>query len=81
MTTIHKATDLLIFGALAALCFLAGVILSPSPQATEDIQCPPNHVLIDYGEIPQAGCMPEGTARELGVLHDHSNRQIEGVIG
>lgn len=35
------------------------------PQSTED--CPPGHVYIDYGETPQAGCWPEGVARELGV--------------
>lgn len=35
------------------------------PESTED--CPPGHVYIDYGETPQAGCWPEGVARELGV--------------
>lgn len=35
------------------------------PQSTSD--CPPGHVYIDYGETPQAGCWPEGVAREMGV--------------
>lgn len=35
------------------------------PQSTAD--CPPGHVYIDYGETPQAGCWPEGVARQMGV--------------
>lgn len=35
------------------------------PQDTGD--CPPRHVYIDYGETPQAGCWPEGAARQIGV--------------
>lgn len=37
----------------------------PYPASTAD--CPPGHVYIDHGETPQAGCWPEGAARELGV--------------
>lgn len=35
------------------------------PESTED--CPPGHVYIDHGETPQAGCWPEGVARQIGV--------------
>lgn len=35
------------------------------PTSAED--CPAGHVYIDYGETPQAGCWPEGVARQMGV--------------
>lgn len=35
------------------------------PESTAD--CPPGHVYIDHGETPQAGCWPEGAARQIGV--------------
>lgn len=35
------------------------------PESTTD--CPPGHVYIDYGETPQAGCWPEGVAKQIGV--------------
>lgn len=35
------------------------------PQSTAD--CPPQHVYVDWGETPQAGCWPEGVARQMGV--------------
>ena len=58
---------------LVAVCFavvvIGGVWTSVTrdtyPESTED--CPPGHVYIDYGETPQAGCWPEGVAREIGV--------------
>lgn len=35
------------------------------PQSTDD--CPLGHVYIDHGDTPQAGCWPEGAARQIGV--------------
>lgn len=58
---------------LVALCFAVVVIGATwsvitrehYPESTED--CPPGHVYIDHGETPQAGCWPEGVARQMGV--------------
>lgn len=36
------------------------------PASTE--QCPPGHVFINWGEIPQTGCFPVGAARALGLM-------------
>lgn len=54
--------------AIALVIILAAWSFTPRdpyPQSTDD--CPPGHVYIDYGETPQAGCWPEGVAREMGV--------------
>ena len=54
--------------AFIALCgFLTYVKLTADTYPTSAEDCPPQHVYIDYGETPQVGCWPEGTARELGV--------------
>jgi len=44
---------------------LSVITRDPYPQSTDD--CPPGHVYIDWGETPQAGCWPEGVARQIGV--------------
>lgn len=53
------------FFALCGVLVHAKLTADTYPGSTED--CPPRHVYIDYGETPQAGCWPEGAARELGV--------------
>ena len=44
---------------------LSVITRDPYPESTND--CPPRHVYIDHGETPQAGCWPEGAARQIGV--------------
>lgn len=39
---------------------------APQPYPYSSL-CPPGHVWVATGEVPQVGCMPAGTARELGV--------------
>lgn len=62
-------------GAIAAIvaliAYISSIVNPPSattyPQSTKD--CPPGHVWVATGEIPQSGCMPEGTARALGATY------------
>jgi len=62
---------LFLLGLLTVVAGIAGLLIwgeynrTTYPETTAD--CPPNHVYIDYGETPQAGCWPEGVAKELGV--------------
>ena len=62
---------LFLLGLLTVVAVIGGLIIwgeynrHSYPESTED--CPPGHVYIDHGETPQAGCWPEGAARELGV--------------
>ena len=44
---------------------LSVITRDPYPESTAD--CPPGHVYIAHGETPQAGCWPEGVARQMGV--------------
>ena len=55
-----KADLAIIVIVVVALGALAAVSIYGPP-------CPPRHVYIDYGETPQAGCWPEGVARQYGV--------------
>lgn len=48
-----------------ALCGYLVHVAHTSTTYPQD--CPPGHVYIDYGETPQAGCWPEGAARQLGI--------------
>ncbi|MEH0147442.1 hypothetical protein V6D40_07195 [Corynebacterium sp. Q4381] len=51
------------------LTFVASVatLVINFSEARGSQRCPSDHVWVDTGEIPQAGCMPLGTARELGA--------------
>ena len=53
------------FFALCGFLVYAKITADTYPQDPGD--CPPQHVYIAHGETPQAGCWPEGAARELGV--------------
>lgn len=65
--------DLVAMVWVVVLCFaviVIGMVWSIAtrdtyPESTDD--CPPGHVYIDHGETPQAGCWPEGVARQMGV--------------
>lgn len=65
------SADRLALAILAATTVLAGIVIwneyhrDTYPTSTND--CPPQHIYIDWGETPQAGCWPEGAARELGT--------------
>lgn len=62
---------LFLLGLLIVVAGIAGLLIwgaythDTYPASTAD--CPPGHVYIDYGETPQAGCWPEGVARQMGV--------------
>ena len=53
------------FFALCGLLTYVKITGDTYPARTED--CPPGHVYIAHGETPQAGCWPEGVARQMGV--------------
>lgn len=53
------------FFAVCGVLVYTKLTADPYPDSTED--CPPGHVYIDYAETPQAGCWPEGVARQIGV--------------
>lgn len=65
------ATAAAITCIVATIACISSMVDPPSattyPQSTED--CPPGHVWVATGEIPQSGCMPEGTARALGATY------------
>lgn len=57
---------------LGVVCLLtlaaSGVLFAMTlSEALDPQRCPSDHVWVATGEIPQAGCMPLGTARELGA--------------
>lgn len=53
------------FFAVCGVLVYAKLTADDYPESTAD--CPPGHVYIAHGETPQAGCWPEGVAREMGV--------------
>lgn len=51
---------------LAAAVGTAAYYETRTPRSSAD--CPPGHVYVDWGETPQAGCMPEAVAESLGIM-------------
>lgn len=53
-----------VIAGYAIAVFLHLALHQLNPQA-EPPTCPPGHVYLDQGEMPQTGCMPEGVYRDL----------------
>lgn len=66
MTSNHRLQGFALACATVTVfaAFFIVMYLAHAPHADA---CPAGHVRVEHGEIPQTGCMPEGTARELGV--------------
>ncbi|MBA1834145.1 hypothetical protein [Corynebacterium wankanglinii] len=66
-TTDHDLTGATLIVCLLTFAASVATLVMNLSEVRDPQRCPPDHVWVATGEIPQAGCMPLGTARELGA--------------